>query len=189
MRQNQQIRMQGVWSGLLASLTTLGVTMMMMALLAAATACGSPPALEAPVQDSFWSGVRTSKQATEVVEVPKVSGGTLQRSEVLDFLENGPATLLRSVPVTPVLEGDALVGYQIDDFFVNDSRFERIDLQRGDIVTAVNQDRLLRPEDLFAVWESLRAAPRLQIDVIRENTLRTLTWEIVDKKDPVAYSP
>lgn len=189
MRHSQQIRKEGAWRGLLASLTTLGLTLMMMALLFATTGCGSTTSLEPPVEDSFWTGVRTAKNEAAEVKTPKVSGGTLERAEVNGFLENGPVYVLRNVPVTPLLDGEDLIGYQINDFFVDDVRFERVDLQRGDIITAVNQDRLLRPEDLFAVWESLRTAPRLQIDVIRENTLRTLTWEIVDKKEPVAYSP
>lgn len=134
------------------------------------------------VDDSFWTSVREEKQDDRGRAGPKRMGGEIERQDLVSFLDRGPAHLLRSVPVKPVMDGRALLGYEVQAFFPNQPTFQRVDIEPGDMIVAVNGTRIERPTHLFEVYEALRTAPRLQVDAIRGDTLRTLTWEIVDPK-------
>lgn len=149
-------------------------------------AANKPSPRSAAAEDTFWTAVHREKQAARHEETSKRTGGTLQRAELVGFLERGPAHLLGQVPVMPVLDAEQqLIGYRIEAFFPDSPVFHRVDIASGDVVTAVNGVRIERPEHLFELYEALRTAPRLQIDVMRDDTLRTLTWEIVDSSAAV----
>ena len=154
-----------------------------LSLLCAAACSHTKPVEPDHAQDSFWSEVHSAKQESnseEQVASSKSMGGTLDRAEVVAFLDQGPAQMLSQVPVMPLLDGEDLLGYRLEAFFPGNPMFQDVDMQMGDVVVSVNGRRIVRPDDLFQVWEALRTAPYLQIDVIRDNTLRTLSWDIVD---------
>lgn len=155
--------------------------LLLLALLAAA--CHSNPNLKtpSPAEDSFWESVHGEKHKDAPAPLQRVSRGTLARQDLIEFLDRGPAHLLAQVPVMPVLDdANELLGFRIEAFFPDAPDFHHVDLVRGDLVTAINGLRIERPEHLFDLYQDLRTAPRLQIDVIRKDTLRTLTWEIID---------
>lgn len=164
---------------------TLAIAATTFACLWLAAACQTTAHTPDPdiASDSFWSSVRQHNDEADRERRAKVTGGVLSRGELVAFLERGPAHLLGQVPVMPVLDGEDLLGYEIKAFFPRSPVFHRVDIAAGDVVTAVNGNKMERPEHLFELYESLRSAPRLQIDVIRNNELRTLTWEIEDALD------
>lgn len=154
-----------------------------MCLMMLVTAChhGTQPDDPQEVTDGFWKEVRQTRHEEDKPSiVAKSTGGELAREDVLQFMENGPAYVLQQVPVEPVLDGNELLGYRVRAFFPADPRFDKVDIEPGDVITAINGRSLERPDHFFAVWESLESTPRVQVDVIRGNTMRTLSWEIVD---------
>jgi len=108
----------------------------------------------------------------------------IHRAELEAFLNLGPAFLFRNVPVQPVLKGNTFVGYRIVAFFPGETRFAKVDLRGGDVILAINGQSVDRPEVFFEVWESLRQASALEIDVLRGQRRRTLRWAIVDQGLP-----
>ncbi len=166
--------MRGQGSG--AGVRTKAVVVLVLVLSLPVGCGGMQPAEMETVDDAFW---RAQSRAREP-EVIKRRGGTLLRSELLAYLDQGPAFLLQNVGVEPAMQGGELIGFKVQSFFPRDKRFAVVDIVAGDIVTAVNGVRIVQPDDLFAVWTALREAPRLQVDVIRGTSLGTLTWEIVD---------
>ena len=152
---------------------TCHIALLAWTLLLLSAGCASAPL--PTVEDSLQS---QQQRVDEAPTLERSRGGEIEREKLNAFLDQGPAYLLQRVAVTPILEGERLVGYRIDSFFPNTPSMQRVDIVAGDVIIAVNQDPLERPDDFFAVWEGLRSAERLQVDVIRGNTLHTLNWEI-----------
>ncbi len=96
--------------------------------------------------------------------------GVLERQAVDAVLDAGPGAFLRNVEVSAVLEGGAFVGWRIVQFLPGELRFADYDLRPGDILRAVNGKRIVRPDDLHRLWESLRTADTLSILLERDGS-------------------
>ena len=104
------------------------------------------------------------------VPVTRSKTGTVTRAELRFFVDQGPHFLLRQVPVEPVLEGRRFIGFRVIDFFAGDTRFRRVDLLPGDIITSVNQTPIERPEQFMVVWENLSEADYITVNYLRKSS-------------------
>jgi predicted small lipoprotein YifL len=93
--------------------------------------------------------------------------GTIARDDLLTVLNAGPGRFLRGLRVQAVLEARRFRGWQVLSFWPCDPRYAAVDLAAGDVVTRVNGVALERPEHLQRVWDGLRDAPALVVDVER----------------------
>jgi type II secretion system protein C len=81
----------------------------------------------------------------------------------------------------PVFVGGRFHGFRVA--VLRDAVFFRgVDLQVGDVVTAVNGLAIERPEQAAAAFESLPAATELRIAYEREGQPRELVYPIVDDR-------
>jgi hypothetical protein len=117
--------------------------------------------------------------------------GTILRHELDAWLDGGPPRFLRGVPVHAAVIQEAgaptrFQGWVVEAFWPGDARFATVDLQPGDIIRTVNGVALARPEHLQSVWDGLREATRLVVEVTRPpnhsdvSETFTLEYMIVD---------
>jgi hypothetical protein len=84
--------------------------------------------------------------------------GTIARAHLVAVLDAGPGNFLRQVEVAPRLAGDRFVGWQLVQLLDHTGPLHDVDLAPGDVLLAVNGKPVARPEQLHAMWESLRTA-------------------------------
>lgn len=146
------------------------------ALIAAlATACAGPelareeaaPHPEAPRQAAA-SGARRAAPV-------EAEGGLVLPRPVLDrVLRAGPGYFLSQVPLDPVIgPGKRFGGFRVAQLFGNDARVLRFGVLPGDILVAISGQRIVTPGDLLNVFERLKTADVLSVDVLRAGVPRT----------------
>lgn len=106
--------------------------------------------------------------------------GQIRRQELMSVLDKSPAAFLRRVESEPHIEARRFRGWRIVSFYPGDKRFEDIDLQSGDVVTRINGRGIEQPDSFFVVWQELRAARELRVELLREGKPHVSRWEIVD---------
>ena len=72
-------------------------------------------------------------------------------------------------------------GWLIKSLYPNDPCYQDIDLRPGDVVQKVNGKSIEKPEQAFDVAESLRTAPDIVVDFLRDGKPQRITIVIVDK--------
>jgi type II secretory pathway component PulC len=84
--------------------------------------------------------------------------GTIARARLVAVLDAGPGTFLRQLEVAPRIAGDRFVGWQLVQLLDHSGPLHDVDLAPGDVLLAVNGKPVARPEQLQALWDSLRTA-------------------------------
>jgi hypothetical protein len=109
-----------------------------------------------------------------IAVVPRGRAGHIEREALERVLDAGPARFLQGLDVKAVVTRDAQAGgrpvfhgWQIAAFWPGDPRFVAVDLLPGDVVLQVNGNPMVRPDDFQAVWDGLRQASQLVIEVWR----------------------
>jgi S1-C subfamily serine protease len=87
-----------------------------------------------------------------------VRTGTIARARLVAVLDAGPGTFLRQLEIAPRMAGDRFVGWQLVQLLDRGGPLHEIDLSPGDVLVAVNGKPVARPEQLWALWDSLRTA-------------------------------
>ncbi len=110
-----------------------------------------------------------------------VRTGTIERGKLVAVLDSGPGAFLRQLEVTPQMDGERFVGWQLVQLLDNTGPLTALDVAPGDVLLAVNGQPLSRPDQLQAVWDSLRTANRLDAVLARGNSTLHLAFEIEPK--------
>lgn len=140
--------------------------------------------VEAPAEDPMAGPPSSQKVdapapwtqgATETL--PAGTDGKVMRTTLLRVLDAGPARFLQSVEVRPSLHGQRFQGWEIVAFRAPDLMLAG--LLPGDVIVAVNDAKIERPEELHAAWEALRKAQELTVDYRRMGKVRRLRYAIV----------
>ena len=135
-------------------------------------ACAQPDA-PAPATAAKPQGSTTMPPPMEM-RGSAVAPGHLARADLERVLRQGPPWLLRRVVPEEVIRGGKFVGWRIlsmpDDWTV--------DLKQGDVVTRVNGLAIEQPDDLWAAWVQLQAAPALRISYERDGQPREIVLAI-----------
>ncbi len=93
--------------------------------------------------------------------------GTITRARLVAVLDAGPAMFLRQLEVAPRLLGDRFVGWQLVQLLDRRSPLHDVDLAPGDVLLAINGKPLARPDELQTVWDSLRTANEVAVQLSR----------------------
>jgi type II secretory pathway component PulC len=101
----------------------------------------------------------------------------LRRAALDELLAKGPAYALAMVQIDPEKKDGKFVGFRIVSFRSEIPAY--LDLRPGDVVTRINDLPIERPEQFFAVFEKLRAAAEVKLDVLRGGAPETITVPIV----------
>jgi len=135
--------------------------------------------------------VATETAATaEVVrpEAPAGKGertGTIARAKLLAVLDGGPGNFLRQIEISPRMDGQRFVGWQLVQVVDHTGPLHDVDVAPGDVLLAINGKPLSRPDQLQTVWDGLRTANTLTAQLWRGNAKFELQFAI----DPPVTSP
>jgi len=109
----------------------------------------------------------------------------VERGRVDAVLDAGPGAFLRGFEVVAVLDpGQVFRGWRLVQTMPGEHRFDGLDVVPGDVLVAVNGRPLSKPDDLQALWESLRAAPEIVFDVERDGTRFQIRLAVEDAAPP-----
>ena len=107
--------------------------------------------------------------------------GTIERARLVAVLEGGPGAFLRQLEVTPHMDGARFVGWQLVQLLDRNGPLVDVDVAPGDVLLAINGKPLSRPDELQALWDSLRTANTLDADLWRGNAKLRLSFAIEPK--------
>jgi type II secretory pathway component PulC len=102
--------------------------------------------------------------------------GTVARADLDALLAGGPGPVLALVVTEPHKRAGRFVGFRIVSFTQGEPT--AVDLRAGDVVLAINDRRIERPEHLFEVYEQLKTADELSFEIERAGRAETLTYPI-----------
>jgi len=135
--------------------------------VAATTACGG-------AQDD---GTKTTPEARAGTEAAPPAETELHRAALDDLLAKGPAYVLAMVQSEAAKEKGKFVGFTIVSFREEPPAY--LDLRPGDVVTRVGGLPIETPDQFFAVFEALKTATEVKLDILREGAPRTIAVPIV----------
>jgi type II secretory pathway component PulC len=106
--------------------------------------------------------------------------GRLWRRDVVAAFSRGLGDLLSRVQVEPALGGGKFRGWRVVKLKSGDPLWQGVDLAPGDIVTAVNDRPIERPEQAYAAFQSLVVASELRVTYERAGVRRAIVYPIDD---------
>lgn len=107
-----------------------------------------------------------------------VKPGVLKRAPLVRLLDAGLPRWLQGVEGDRALANHRFQGWLVKSIYPDDPCYRDLDLRPGDIVQKVNGKSIERPEQAFDVAESLRTAPTLVVEYLRDGKPRRLSLEI-----------
>jgi hypothetical protein len=107
--------------------------------------------------------------------------GVLRRSSVGRVVDGGLGRWLAAVEVDPGVSQGRFRGWVVRSLYPGDPCYRAVDLHAGDLVVKVNGKSIERPEQASDVFSSLRTAPALVVDFVRDGQPHTLTFPIVEQ--------
>lgn len=164
-------------------------------LLLAVTACGPKVDPKGPLDEDLREPTPTASADTAPAptekrpEAPAGKGersGTIARAKLLAVLDGGPGAFLRQVEVTPRMDGQRFVGWQLVQLVDHTGPLVDVDIVPGDVLLAVNGKPLSRPDQLQSVWDGLRTANAITAQLWRGNAKFELQFAI---DPPVSAAP
>lgn len=165
--------------------------------LALVAACGpkvapSPLAFDEELESRTIEPTEPAPVEVERPEAPAGKGlrtGTIDRARLIAVLDNGPGAFLRQLEITPRMDGNRFVGWQLVQLLDRDGPLVDVDVVPGDVLLAVNGKPLSRPDQLQTVWEKLRTANELRAQLWRGDGKFELAFAIEPPIDPKALPP
>ena len=106
------------------------------------------------------------------------ASSALTRADVDAVLQAGIPAFLSRVEIEPEAADGRFVGFRVVSFFPGDARFSGGPIRAGDVVLAVNGLAIERPEHLFRVWQELRVASEISVDLVRAGRPTRLSYPI-----------
>ena len=161
--------------------------MRILIVLALAAACGPKVDPRSPSFDEDLGPTQKAEPAPAPVasaprpEAPAGKGlrtGTIARAKLLAVLDGGPGAFLRQLEVTPRMDGERFVGWQLVQLLDHTGPLADVDVLPGDVLLAINGKPLARPDQLQAVWDSLRTANSLDAQLWRGDGQLKLSFSI-----------
>jgi hypothetical protein len=159
-------------------------SVLFLALTLALSCGGSPSARNEPRRPSETPspvGADAGTIATTAVDAPlPARAGRLWRRDVVAALSRGLGDFLSRMQVEPSLGAGKFHGWRVVALRAGDPLWQSTDLAPGDVVTAVNDRPLERPEQAFAAFQSLAVAKELRVTYERNGVRRELLYPIDD---------
>jgi general secretion pathway protein C len=97
--------------------------------------------------------------------------------EVIEGAFNDMASMLRGARIMPNIENGQINGFKVMRIR-KDSLYGKIGLQNGDVLHRLNSVEIKGPEDGLRLFQELRNAKNISIDVTRNGKRQTLTYSV-----------
>jgi hypothetical protein len=98
---------------------------------------------------------------------PGARDGTIARAALNAVLDAGPGAFLHGFEVAAAMDRGRFTGWRLVQWMQGETRFAGLDLAPGDVLIAINGRPLSRPDQLEALWDSLRTANEVVCDLTR----------------------
>ncbi len=114
----------------------------------------------------------------------------LTREDVHGLVGRGFGRFLAGIEVSPVVSSGHFVGFRLDraDHLLR-WHAAGADLRVGDVITRVNGQSVELPDTALAVFEGLRTAPEVRVDLLRNGSAVTVRQPILDPAPAVLPAP
>jgi hypothetical protein len=110
-----------------------------------------------------------------------VRPGVLRRAALVRLIDAGLPRWMQGVEGDRMLANHRFQGWLLKSLYPSDPCYQDIDLRRGDVVQKVNGKSIEKPEQAFDVAESLRTAPAIVVEFLREGKPQRITIAIADE--------
>lgn len=158
-------------------------------LAACLVACGPKVAPTGTVFDEDLESKHTEPTAEAPAEAPRPEApagkglrtGTIERAKLIAVLDGGPGTFLRQMEVSPRMDGERFVGWQLVQLLDRTGPLHDVDVAPGDVLLAINGQSISRPDQLQTIWDSLRTANEVRAQLWRGNGKLELAFAIEPK--------
>jgi type II secretory pathway component PulC len=161
-------------------------------LLLAVVACGPKVAPKGTVFDEELESRHSETTEAAPASAPRTEAppgkglrsGTIERAKLIAVLDGGPGAFLRQMEVTPRMDGNRFVGWQLVQLIDRTGPLHDVDLAPGDVLLAVNGKPLSRPDQLQSIWDGLRTANEVRAQLWRGDTKLELAFAVEPKLEP-----
>jgi S1-C subfamily serine protease len=110
-----------------------------------------------------------------------VKTGVLRRAALVRLIEAGLPRWMQGVEGDRTLANHRFQGWLIKSLYPGDPCYHEIDLRPGDVVQKVNGKSIEKPDQAFDVVESLRTAPAIVVEFLRDGKPQRITLAIADE--------
>jgi len=110
-----------------------------------------------------------------------VKPGVVRRSALVRLIDAGLPRWMQGVEGDRALANHRFQGWLIKSLYPGDPCYRDIDLNPGDVVQKVNGKSIEKPEQAFDVVQSLKTAPALIVDFLRDGKPQRFTIAIADE--------
>jgi general secretion pathway protein C len=121
-------------------------------------------------------GNKAGQRTTAALRTGNRNTVILDRREISESLDN-IGDILSQVRVEPYMQNGRATGLQVSDI-APASIFDRMGLEDGDIVQAVNNRQIRSPDDVVAFYQGLKSASRLTLLITRDGRRKVLNYNI-----------
>jgi hypothetical protein len=129
----------------------------------------------------------TPPAASPMPAAPSGSGArslSISREALNAVLDAGPGAFLRGFEVDAVLDQGKFAGWRLVRVMDGEHRFDGLDLAPGDVLLDVNGLPVAQPDQLAALFDSLRGASQIVVDLARDHTSFQLRLTIASPPHP-----
>ncbi len=116
------------------------------------------------------------RSSSIVGSVGNESETSISHAQISEYVKN-PAQISKSISFQEVKQGSKLQGYRITRVEPN-SKFDKLGLKTGDLITKVNNRVLNSYNDVLSVYKNIDKLSALQIVVKRDNQEKEFVYEI-----------
>ena len=130
------------------------------------------------------SGAQTEPEeavAPAPAPAPPRPAMTIFRDELDETLDRGLQPLIAKVGLRPWFEKDRFVGWKIQFREPGEPPFRDSAVRPGDVLTRVNGQPVERPDQMMAVWKSLRGAEQVTFTVLRTGETKEITYAVAER--------
>jgi S1-C subfamily serine protease len=110
-----------------------------------------------------------------------VKPGVLGRASLVRVIDAGLPRWLQGVAGDRMLANHRFAGWLVKSLYPGDPCYQDVDLRQGDVVQKVNGKSIEKPEQAFDVAESLRTAPAIVVEYLRDGKPRQFTISISEE--------
>jgi len=97
--------------------------------------------------------------------------------DVLEGTMENPFMIMRGGQVVPKIENGRIIGFRVKRVRPN-SFYSKIGIKDGDIIHRINSVELNSPEGLLSLFQELKSAKSISVDVTRGGQRQTLSYEV-----------
>ncbi len=107
---------------------------------------------------------------------------TVYRDELDAVLHKGLQPLIAELDLRPALDTGRFLGWRVQFLRPGEPPYRGSAVRPGDIVTAVNGQPVERPDQMMALWKSLREAGELRFSILRAGQAQAIVYRVIARE-------